>query len=145
MMHGAFPFGRGNERCCFRRAIEAMANLSRFLLALSALILLAGGLIHGAAFKKMVPAVDASNLPPFYANALKGLWLIDSATLIILAVAFAFIAIQPSSAGKWVVILLALVPLATSLLLYKFIGKFPPAHMLLAAAVAAIAAGLVRG
>src|SRR5229473_2446325 len=106
--------------------------LPRTLLALSALILVLGGLMHAAAFKKMLAAVDASNLPAFYANSLKGLWLIDAATLVTLSVIFAVIAVQPALASKCVVILLAIVPAATALLLYRFIGNFVPAHMLLA-------------
>ena len=116
--------------------------LPRILLALSALILMVGGLMHAAAFKKMLSAVDASNLPTFYANSLKGLWLIDAATLLTLSVIFAVIGAQPSFASKWVVILLAIVPGATAFFLYRFIGNFAPAHLLIASAVAAVAAGL---
>jgi len=118
-------------------------HIARILLVLSACMLLVGGLIHAQAFKKMVGVVDASNLPPFYANSLKGLWLIDSATLVILSLLFALIAARPSLASKWVVILLASVPAATAFFLYRFIGNFAPAHMLLASAVAAVIAGLL--
>jgi hypothetical protein len=116
--------------------------LPRILLAFSALILVVGGVMHAGAFKKMLRAVDASNLPVFYANSLKGLWLIDAATLLMLAVIFAIIAAQPALASKSVVILLAILPAATAFFLYRFIGNFLPAHMLLAAAAAAFLAGL---
>ena len=117
-------------------------NVSRILLALSALILVLGGTMHAGAFKKMLIAVDASNLPPFYANSLKGLWLIDAATLITLAVIFAVIAAQPALASRAVVVLLAIVPAATAFFLYRYIGNFLPAHMLLASSAAAVIAGL---
>ncbi len=117
-------------------------NFSRTLLAFSALILLLGGVMHASAFKKMLSAVDVSNLQPFYGNSLKGLWLIDAATLISLAIVFAVIAAQPALASKYVVILLAIVPAATAFFLYRFIGNFLPAHMLLAAAITAVIAGL---
>ena len=55
--------------------------LSRLLLAASAALLLFGGAVHALAYKKAVAAVATSNLAAFYAQALKGLWLIDSATL----------------------------------------------------------------
>ncbi len=121
-----------------------MANgLPRFLLAASSLILLVGGLMHAAAFGKAVRAVDASNLPAFYANSLKGLWLIDAATLLTLAVVMGLLAVRPSLASRPVVVLLAIVPAATALLLYRFIGNFLPAHMLIAAALTAGLAGLL--
>jgi len=44
-----------------------------------------------------------------------------------------------------VVILLALVPAATAFFLYKFIGNFVPAHMLLASAIATVFAGVGFG
>src|SRR5436305_5265372 len=114
----------------------------RILLAVSALILVVGGVMHAGAFKKMLTAVDASNLPAFYANSLKGLWLIDAATLLTLAVIFAVIAAHPAIASRSVVILLAIIPAATAFFLYRFIGNFLPAHMLLAAAAAVFVAGL---
>ena len=117
-------------------------NIPRILLALTAVILALGGAMHAAAFKKMLSAVEASNLQPFYANSLKGLWLIDAATLLIFAIIFALIAAQPTYASKYVIVLLALGPAATALLLYRFIGNFLPAHMLLAAAALAIIAAL---
>lgn len=117
-------------------------NLARILLALSAVILAFGGTMHASAFRKMLTAVDASNLQPFYASSLKGLWLIDAATLFTVAIIFAVISAQPTFASKSVVILLALVPAATAFFLYRFIGNFLPAHMLLASAAAAIIAAL---
>jgi hypothetical protein len=119
--------------------------LSRFLLTLSALILAAGGLMHARAFDRTLAAIASSDLAPFYANSLKALWLIDSATLFTLAVVFGTIAARPSSATRLVVLLLAAVPAATALFLYKYIGNFVPAHLLLAAAVAAALGGLGLG
>src|SRR5207245_11481874 len=96
-------------------------NLSRILLALSAVILALGGAMHASAFRKMLSAVDASNLQPFYANSLKGLWLIDAATLFTVAIIFAVISAQPTLASKSVIVLLALVPAATAFFLYRSI------------------------
>jgi hypothetical protein len=112
--------------------------LPRILFAFSAVILLVGGLMHAAAFGKAVSAVSASDLPPFYGNSLKGLWLIDAATLMTLAVAFGCLAARPALANKPIVILLGVIPAATAFFLYKFIGNFLPAHMLVAAAAAAL-------
>jgi len=118
-----------------------MGNLlSRLLFGLTAVVLLGGGLMHAAAFDKAASAASNSDLPPFYGNSLKGLWLIDAATLITLAVAFGCLAFRPSLASKPIVLLLAMIPAATAFFLYRFIGNFLPAHMLVAAAAAAVVA-----
>ena len=116
----------------------------RFLLVVSAAILLFGGAAHTRAFKQAVAAIAASNLPAFYASAFKALWLIDSATLVGLGIVFALIAARPVIASGLIVALLALIPAATAVLLYYFIGAFVPAHLLLAAAAMAFFAGLLR-
>ena len=116
--------------------------MPRLPLAISSVILTAGGVMHAMAFNRTASAVAESNLPTFFANSLRALWLIDSATLITLAVVFGSIAARPSRATRGVVMLLAIIPGATAFFLYVFIGNFIPAHMLLAAAVAAFVGGL---
>ena len=121
-----------------------MRNLvSRLLLVVAALVLAAGGLMHARAFAKTLVALAASNLAPFYASALKALWLIDSATLLTLAVVFAVVAARPPMASRLVVVLLALVPAATSFFLYRYLGHFLPAHLLAGAAASAALGGLM--
>lgn len=115
----------------------------RFLLAFSAIILLVGGVMHASVFGKTVAAVATSNLPPFYGNSLKGLWLIDAATLITLAIVFGLLAGRPALVDKSVIILLAIIPAATACFLSKYIGNFRPAHMLLTAAAAAAGGALL--
>jgi hypothetical protein len=117
--------------------------LPRLLLALSALILALGGLMHSRAFDGAVTAVASSDLPAFYGRALQALWLIDSATLLTLAVVFAAVAVAPALASRPVVVLLALLPAATALLLYRYLGSFLPAHLLIGAATAAAVGGLL--
>ncbi len=63
-----------------RRLAAAFLVASAALLALSAVM-------HTRAFGKA--AVAASSLAEFYGNALKALWLIDSATMLVLAVLLA--------------------------------------------------------
>ncbi|HSE40845.1 MAG TPA: hypothetical protein VLH08_08770 [Acidobacteriota bacterium] len=96
--------------------------------------------MHAAAFKKAAAVLDSVTIPAFYANSFKALWLIDSATLITVAAAFIMIAWKPAFAGRWIIIVLALIPAATSALIYKFVGSFLPAHLLLSAAVLAVIA-----
>jgi hypothetical protein len=117
--------------------------LSRLLLAVSATLLFFGGAMHALAYKKAVAAVAASNLAVFYAQALRGLWLIDSATLVTLAIVFGILSARPALASGTVVALLAFIPAATAGFLYYFIGSFVPAHLLLLAAALAFSAAAI--
>jgi hypothetical protein len=117
-------------------------RLPRILLAISAAVLLLGSFMHTSAFKKTAAIVALSNLPAFYGNALKALWLIDSITLAILGIVFAMIAIRSVNASRSLILLLGLIPAGTSILLYTFIGMFIPAHMLLVAAILVFIAAL---
>ncbi len=121
-----------------------MNRLSRSLLTLAAIILAFGACVHASAFGQILFAVAASNLTPFAANSLKVLWLGDSATCAVLAILFGFIAARPAAATNFVIVLLALIPAMTAVLIYHFIGSFIGGHILLAAAVAAIAGALTR-
>lgn len=116
-------------------------RIPRILLALSAAILLLGSAMHTSAFRKVVAIVGFSNLPSFYANSLKALWLIDSITLATLGVIFAVIALRPANVRRPLILLLGLIPAGTSILLYTFIGMFIPAHMLLVATILIFIAG----
>lgn len=113
----------------------------RFLLGLSSIISALGGAMHAAAFRKAVVAIDVSNLARFYGGSSKGLWLADSATLFILAAIFGLIAVRPFVATRPLVILVALIPAATAILIYNFLGSFIAGHILLAIAALAFVAG----
>lgn len=118
---------------------------ARLLLAFAALCLAAGSAAHAVAFPKAAPVIDGSNLPAFFAGAFKGLWLSDSASLFALALAFAFIATQPSSAARPLILLLALAPLASAALIYTTMGSFYAGHLLLLASAAALLGGALHG
>ena len=115
---------------------------AQVLLVFAALLLFTGGVLHAIAFTGASSVLLAAPIPPFYAGSFKALWLIDSATLVSLAGLFSFIALRPKVASRWVLILLALFPAATALLIYTFVGAFFPVYMLAAAAIAVVAAGL---
>lgn len=119
--------------------------LPRWFLAVAAALLLFGAAMHTSAFPRTQAAVTTSNLPAFFGQALKALWLIDSVTLVTLGIVFGLVAARPTLASGVVVALLVLVPAATAALLYRFIGTgFAPAHLLLLAAALAFVAGLLR-
>jgi len=116
--------------------------LARIFLSVSAAILALGGVMHAMQFEKTVAAVAGSNLAPYFAHSFLALWLIDSATLVTLAVAFAWAVMSPKSVPRVLVAVLAVIPAATAAILYAYLGNFLPAHMLLSAAVLAWASSL---
>ena len=121
-----------------------MNKLSRWLLLGAAVLLLFGAAMHTRAFPQTLTAAADSNLPSFFSQSLKALWLIDSVTLTVLGIVFALVAMRPALASRTVVAFVALVPLGTAILLYTFLGVFIPAHLLLLAGGLAFAAGVLR-
>ena len=109
------------------------------LLALPAALLAVGGAMHLAAFGKASAAVAGSNLPAFFGNSLKALWVMDSCGMFVLAAVCVALMRQPQVPAL-VVALLSLIPLSTAALLYAFIGNFFAAHMLVIAGVSLAAA-----
>ena len=114
----------------------------RLLFALSSLLMAIGGASHAAAFNRTLPATAKSNLTPFFAGSFKLLWLADSATMFILSAIFGFVAARPSAATRPLLILISLIPAATAVLVYVFLGSFFAGHILLATAALAFVAAL---
>jgi len=97
--------------------------------------------MHASAFHKAVKAVAVSNLPAFFGNALKGLWLADSTTMFALALIFGLFAIKPWAASRAAVILTSLIPAGIAAMIYLFMGAFFAGHLLLLSAMLALIAG----
>jgi hypothetical protein len=119
-------------------------SAARWLLALSALVLAAGGSIHGFAYPKAAAVAEHSMLPPFYQTALKGLWLSDSLSSLLLALVLASIATKPQLAAKPLLLLLALTPLGMSVVLFLTMGRFFASYVMLIAAAAALLAAALK-
>jgi len=116
----------------------------RILLCVAGVLLVLGAAAHAAAFQHAVTAIaKASNLSAFFANDFKVLWLSDSSTLFILGCFFLLAGARPAVTSPSVVLLLSLVPGATGILIYIFVGNFYAGHLLLIAAIAAFAAGVL--
>ncbi len=115
---------------------------TRFLLGASALLLAFGGITHATAFPRAEEAAGA--LAPFFAGSFKLLWLADSAMLLLLSLTFATIALKPEQASRFVIAVLACMPLATAALLYTFLGAFFAGHLLAAAGALAMFAALLN-
>jgi len=122
-----------------------MRSLPRLLLGTSAVILAVSGYLHATVFERALSAVTASDLTSFYAQSFKALWLIDSASLLTLAIIFGLCAARPGTASRAVIMLLACIPGVTAFFQYLFLGTFLPAHMLLFAAGAAFFGSLGAG
>jgi hypothetical protein len=118
-----------------------VSRVPRLLLVLASFLLALGGAMHASAFPKAVKAVAASNLPPFFAKALKALWLADSTTMFALALIFGLFAIKPWAASRAAVILTSLIPAGIAAMIYLFMGAFFAGHLLFLSAILALIAG----
>lgn len=121
-----------------------MKSVSRILFAVSAILLAFGAWVHTSAFGKVSAAAAKSDLAEFLGKGFKVLWLQDSALQLIFAIVFGVLAIRPSAAPKWIVMMLALLLLTTVALVYYFIGNFIAGHLFLAAALSAILGALLE-
>ena len=119
-------------------------TVSRWLLILSAAILAIGGSIHGLAYPKASTVADQSTLPPFFQEALKGLWLSDSLSSLTLALALACIAANPRLAATRLVLLLALMPLTVAVAIFLTMGNFAAGYLMLVAAAATLLSAVMR-
>ena len=116
----------------------------RLLLVFTALCLAGGACVHALAYPKAARISEHSALPAFFTAAFKGLWLIDSAASLVLAMAFGLVAVFPSTASRSVVVVLALAPLAFAIALFATMGNFFPAYLMLVAGAAALIAGALH-
>jgi hypothetical protein len=123
-------------------AAPALNVVSRSILTVCALILAFGAFAHARAYRGMALALGKANLAAIYANDFRTLWLADSTTLLTVAVLFLWIAARPAAPAKSAIILIALIPASTAVLLYHFVGNFYAGHLLLGTAVAAACAFL---
>lgn len=120
------------------------SSIPRLMLAASAAIFAFGGVMHAVAYSaKALYSINGSNLSPFLASEIKVLWLADTTTLIGLALVFGFIAAKPTTVTRIVIVMLAVIPAGTTLLLYLFLGPFYAGHMLLAACAMVVISGLL--
>ena len=115
--------------------------MTRILLGFSSLVLTVGAAAHARAFGKALTTLGAVNISHGMSGSFKALWLADSTTCITVAVIFCFVALRPSAPAGWLTMLVALIPAATALFIYIFLGNFYAGHMLLVAAATAFIAG----
>jgi hypothetical protein len=115
--------------------------LARTLLAAAALILIGSAGLHASAYGTVNAGVAASGLSPLLGNAYRALWISDSTTGAVLGLVVVMLAVWPALATRATVLTLALIPAATAVCIYAFLGPFPPGHLMItAAALMALAA-----
>jgi hypothetical protein len=117
--------------------------VSRTLLVAAALILISSAGLHASAYGQVTAGVAMSGLSPVLGNAYRALWVADSTTAATVGIVAAMLAFRPALARPAVVLVLALIPAATAVCVYHFLGAFPPGHLMIsAAALMAVAAAL---
>ena len=119
-----------------------MRTLPRVLFAFTALCLLGGSVIHTSAYPKASAVIESSGLRAPYAAMFRGLWLNDSVVLVFLGLSFALLAVWPRLGTRPLVVMLALLLIASATSMYATMGNFFPAHLLLVSGVAALIAGV---
>jgi hypothetical protein len=118
-------------------------SASRALLAFCALVLASGGAMHALAFRGASSIADQSALPAFFVGAFKGLWLSDSASSLIFALLFAFIAMHPGWVRRPLLWLLSVAPIIFAAVIFSTMGSFFAGYlMLLSGGAALLGAGL---
>ena len=117
---------------------------SRVLLALAALLMLFGGMMHGLAFRRAAAALDASGLSRRYVIVFGGLWWSDAAVVMLVGLAYLILAFQPGLGTRMTLGVLVAVPLASAISIYSTAGNFAPAHLLMACAIMALIAALLH-
>ena len=109
--------------------------LARSLLAAAAFVLIGSALLHASAYGRVDAGIAASGLTPLLGNAYRALWMADSTTAAAVGILAALLAARPGLARPPFVFVLALIPAATAVFVYHFLGAFPPGHLMITATV----------
>ncbi len=112
---------------------------ARWLILLAAIVMFLAGLAHTLGYKFVVPILLKSNLAPHIVDAIKGVWLIYSAHLILLSVVIAWVSRLHGT--RSLILFLALFPLIDAVLMYHFVGFFVGFYMVSTAAALLLVGG----
>ena len=125
--------------------MSALVRLApRLLLGFSALCLASGASVHTLAYQKAAGIAEHSTLPAFFVAAFKGLWLSDSLTCSGLALTIGAIAVFPRMASRSLVMLLAVMPLASAMVILATMGKFFAGYVMLLSSVTTLVGGALH-
>ena len=118
-------------------------SISRVLLSLAALLMLAGGTAHSLALRQAAAVAGRSNLSGQYATIFEGLWLSVGVMTILIGLAYLMLAMWPRLGTKTALGVLGALPFVCAISIYATVGNFAPAHLLLAAAAIVLTAALL--
>jgi hypothetical protein len=105
------------------------------------MIVMATALFHTSGYPEVTRAIDRAELPQFLASGFKGLWLMFSVNLLLLAGFALFQAIRLTPASRLVLLLCGTVLMANTFLLFVYAGAFVGAFMLAAGSGAVLLGG----
>lgn len=106
---------------------------ARWLILLAGVVMFLAGLAHTLGYKFVIPVLANSNVPAHVTDAIRGVWLIYSAHLVLLSVAIVWI--SRLSGTRSLLLFLVLVPAFDAALMLRFIGPFIGLYMVSTAAV----------
>ena len=115
--------------------------VSRWLIIGAGVLLVATAAVHAAGYPSISRIILASAVDPSLVAAVRALWLMFSAHLVILAVVV--ILARRVSGGRRIVLACALIPAADTALLLRFVGVFEGTLGLGAATVLLVLGGLL--
>lgn len=105
--------------------METERNRSRWPLLAAAVVLVATAALHATGYRPLVAQLAASAIQPAWLAGVKGLWLVFSCHLVLLATALIVVALRPAGAAPLLLVVLALIPAVDTLTLLWFVGIFP--------------------
>lgn len=124
--------------------MNARNKAARILVALGALVLIAGALLHCiAAYPKVSTAVQASDLGAPLQGALRTVFLLVGWDWIVIAIIMLISAFTVTKLRKIIVLLCGLALLATAALMLVFLGWFAGTDIILASALMSFCGGLL--
>lgn len=116
----------------------------RLLFAVTSILLVVIAILHGLGVESL--GKKLSSLPPdfFIVGAFRAVWLGFSLTALLLALIFAGAALRPLSVQRWVIGILACIPIGSAILIYTYVGSFFGAHLLFLSGVFAVIGSMMN-
>jgi len=123
------------------KEVKWFMKRAQYLIIAGSIMLFCTAFLHASGYSGVANAIAATGAKPFLVSAVKGLWLMFSAHLIILSLVF--VVASRNSGGKWTVLACTLMPVFDTLLLLRFVGVFPGSILLAIATVLFLIGGLL--
>ncbi|MFH1177201.1 MAG: hypothetical protein V1750_07320 [Acidobacteriota bacterium] len=117
-------------------------QLSRWLIIAAGVVLAGTAAFHATGYNSVSTAIQASGAKPFLVAAVKALWLMFSAHLILLSIVVILASGMPRA--RLVLLACAVIPAVDSVLLFHFAGLFVGTVSLAVAAILLVLGGLIQ-